>query len=402
MIDIDKLYKIALENAHLTSEYKKRFFCGEIESLLGMVGRKNILLSGLRGIGKTTAMLQLFRENKDSFYFSADSILVRSETLFSIVEELYRNGYSTIFIDEIHKYPKWVDELKNIFDSFNVTVVASGSSTAAIKKGGIVLGRRAILFDAKPMSLGEFVYLSTGNRYVATLEDALDKKKAIEWVALHHDTERYYREYLKHGGFPINIEESIKQKSIYQLVRKMIYEDALAEFSLTENKVDVAERMLGFLALSKPGEFSYTSFSQLSGYSKSTIHEVASMLKELGLIRVIEEETPKGKAKGSIKLLFSHPNLRVAFAEQIMTAPEEGALREEYFLFHAEGSGLHTSLPNKMKKTPDYLVSLKGKKVLFEIGGENKTRKQLMGQEGIILSGTSLLCLGFVQKTDQK
>jgi hypothetical protein len=47
---------------------------------------------------------ELFDELKDSFYFSADSIIARTSTIYEIVEQAYRAGYKNIFIDEIHKY----------------------------------------------------------------------------------------------------------------------------------------------------------------------------------------------------------------------------------------------------------------------------------------------------------
>ena len=400
MAEIDKLYRIAVENAAQVSSYKRRFAYEKLRELLDekAQGKKPaILISGLRGIGKTTLMLQLFNDVKGAFYFSADSIIVKTSTIYNLVEEAYRQGYSSIFIDEIHKYPRWIEELKNIYDDFNVRIIASGSSTAAIKKGSIILGRRALDFPLSLLTLREFFYLKENEDYAATMDDVMDRKAVIRWLATHPKAEKYYKEYLSVGGFPI-----AESGAIFKLIKRMIYEDALAEFSLTKNKVDVSERLLGFLSLSKPGEFSYTSFSSMSGYAKSTIYEVVEMLKELGLLRSVGEKTPKTEAKGSMKLLFSHPNLRAAFADQLMKEPEIGALREEYFLFHMANLGYPTSLPKKMKKNPDYNVKIDNSELLFEIGGASKTAKQLGGREGIVLDDEALVVLGFVQRIDQK
>jgi len=400
MAEIDKLYRIAVENAAQVSSYKRRFAYEKLRELLDekAQGKKPaILISGLRGIGKTTLMLQLFNDVKGAFYFSADSIIVKTSTIYNLVEEAYRQGYSSIFIDEIHKYPRWIEELKNIYDDFNVRIIASGSSTAAIKKGSIILGRRALDFPLSLLTLREFFYLKENEDYTATMDDVMDRKAVIRWLATHPKAEKYYKEYLSVGGFPI-----AESGAIFKLIKRMIYEDALAEFSLTKNKVDVSERLLGFLSLSKPGEFSYTSFSSMSGYAKSTIYEVVEMLKELGLLRSVGEKTPKAEAKGSMKLLFSHPNLRAAFADQLMKEPEIGALREEYFLFHMANLGYPTFLPKKMKKNPDYNVKIDNSELLFEIGSASKTAKQLGGREGTVLDDEALVVLGFVQRTDQK
>ncbi|MBU1166431.1 MAG: AAA family ATPase [Bacteroidota bacterium] len=404
MADLDRLYRFALENSNMIKDYRKRFVYDDLKQVLKREGREKdkkqiMLIYGLRGVGKTTLMLQLFTELQNTFYFSADSILVKTETLFNIVEQAYRQGYKTIFIDEIHKYLNWVDEVKNIYDSFDVRIIVSGSSIASIKKGGISLGRRASNLPVLPLTFGEFFYLKQGIRYSAIMGDVLDKKSSMHWLSEHPNVEMHYREYLLTGGFPIKIGQ---KDTIFKIIKKMIYEDALAEFSLTKNKVDINDKLLGFLSLSKPGEFSYTSFSSISGHAKSSVYEAVHMLKELELIRVLEESGPKSHAKSTIKLLFSHPNLRVAFADQLLSEAEFGALREEYFVFHMSNLSFAVFIPKKLKKTPDYEININSKKILFEIGSGLKSKKQLMGRSGVIISDEQLIVLGFVQETDQK
>jgi len=85
-------------------------------------------------LGKITLMLQyikkeLFKEGK-SFYFSADLIYFQQTTLLEFISDLHLiEGYQIIFIDEIHKYQGWNQELKNIYDAFpSLKIIFSGSS----------------------------------------------------------------------------------------------------------------------------------------------------------------------------------------------------------------------------------------------------------------------------------
>ena len=70
-------------------------------------------LVGPRGVGKTTLLLQyiknkLFKEGK-SFYFSADLVYFQQLNLLQFVSDLHqKEGYTIIFIDEIHKYQGWI------------------------------------------------------------------------------------------------------------------------------------------------------------------------------------------------------------------------------------------------------------------------------------------------------
>lgn len=80
-------------------------------------------LVGPRGVGKTTLLLQFIKNQisnpQDAFYFSADHIYFNKNSLWEFVQQLYEEeDVKLFFIDEIHKYNNWNQELKNIYDSF--------------------------------------------------------------------------------------------------------------------------------------------------------------------------------------------------------------------------------------------------------------------------------------------
>lgn len=392
---LDVLYKNAVKRAALTDSLRRRFVFSELQQSIVQSAnyrpRSALLLSGVRGVGKSTLMLQLFRELKNSFFFSADSILLKQHLLYDVVEKAHRQGYKVIFIDEIHVCPDWALQVKNVYDDFGVRLVCSGSSTAAIAKGALFLGRRGFEIPVNNLTLGEYYYLQTGNVKQVSLDEAFDLKKTFAWLAVNSDVEKYYKTYLESGGFPVSNENN----AIFSLMRKMIYQDALTEFSLTDTKVDCAERILAFLASSKPGEFSYTSFSNVSGYAKSTVFDTVGLLCELKLLRQVAETSPKSKAKKTTKLLFAHPNLRSAVASELNITPDIGALREEFFLFHMANLGFKPTLPAASVKNPDYECEVNGKKTLFEIGGDSKTKAQFTGKAGVVLNDENLKTLGF-------
>src|SRR5690348_2962725 len=79
---------------------------------------QSICILGDRGVGKTTLMCQHFLEKYQTvdraLYLSADNIHVTAHGLFKIAQHYFSYGGETLFIDEIHKYPNWSTELKNI------------------------------------------------------------------------------------------------------------------------------------------------------------------------------------------------------------------------------------------------------------------------------------------------
>ncbi len=91
-----------------------------------------ICIIGARGVGKTTLILQYIKEKLDTkkaLYVSADDRYFRENRLLDLADNFYKNAGEYLFIDEIHKYPDWSRELKNIYDSFpTLKVIFSGSS----------------------------------------------------------------------------------------------------------------------------------------------------------------------------------------------------------------------------------------------------------------------------------
>ena len=52
----------------------------------------------------------------DALYISADHTWFYNHTLLETANDWYKQGGKILFIDEVHKYPNWSVELKNIYD----------------------------------------------------------------------------------------------------------------------------------------------------------------------------------------------------------------------------------------------------------------------------------------------
>lgn len=76
-------------------------------------------IKGARGVGKTTLILQYIKKNipidQSSLYVSLDNIWFANHTLSSMVDQFVKQGGKFLFLDEVHKYANWSQELKNIY-----------------------------------------------------------------------------------------------------------------------------------------------------------------------------------------------------------------------------------------------------------------------------------------------
>ena len=167
-------------------------------------------ITGARGTGKTTMILQHIKQTfgnlpKEALYVSADNIWFSGNCLFDLANDFEKQGGKYLFIDEIHKYENWSQEIKNIYDSFSdLKVVITGSSMLQIYKGNADLSRRAVHYVLHGLSFREFLKYDQNIEFEKfTLEDILQNH--IEIAGVFNDKIRplpLFNTYLKQGYYP--------------------------------------------------------------------------------------------------------------------------------------------------------------------------------------------------------
>jgi predicted AAA+ superfamily ATPase len=121
-----------------------------------------IFLAGPRQAGKTTLAQMIASTFTNQVYFNWDLItnkklLIEKPTFF---EEINRKDASTplVIFDEIHKYRKWKNYLKGVYDQFKgeykFLILGSGRLNV-FQKGGDSLAGRYFLFNLWPFTLAE-------------------------------------------------------------------------------------------------------------------------------------------------------------------------------------------------------------------------------------------------------
>lgn len=128
-------------------------------------GRQMRFIAGPRQVGKTTLAKQFLKSKKSEiFYYDWDKRIVRSRFkedpsfFHSDILQGKKQGETWIGFDEIHKYPKWKNILKEAFDSYEdrYRFVVTGSARLDLfRKSGDPLTGRYFLFRLLPISLFE-------------------------------------------------------------------------------------------------------------------------------------------------------------------------------------------------------------------------------------------------------
>lgn len=342
---------------------------------------------GARGVGKTTLMLQFIKnnlmKNEDAFYFSADHIYFNSNTIYQFVENLYLTEGTTIFfIDEIHKYKNWNQELKNLYDGFpKIKIVFSGSSSLDIVKGTYDLSRRAKLYYLPGLSFREYLNFETNNK-IQPIEFSELVKNARHYdsiVANIPKIKGYFQKYLRQGFYPFYLEDAISYyERILQIIDKTIYEDIANFYNLKTVNLQHFKKILNFLTTIQPGECNVHNLAKNLAVDDKTIGNYLINLQETGLINLIyPSEGGNTGLRRPEKIFLNNTNLQYALEGRLGSSIEIGTLRELFFIQSTKNSGLEIF----HSKKGDYQIA----EYIFEIGGKNKTRTQIKNESSAFL-----------------
>ncbi|MFN5920564.1 MAG: ATP-binding protein, partial [Bacteroidota bacterium] len=127
-------------------------------------------VTGARGVGKTTYLLTHIKEQlkntPHALYASMDDFYFSETGLLQMADEWVKKGGTHLFLDEIHKYENWSQELKNIYDRYKkLKVVFTGSSVLHIQSGNADLSRRAVVYTMEGLSFREYLNIETGMQF---------------------------------------------------------------------------------------------------------------------------------------------------------------------------------------------------------------------------------------------
>ena len=326
-------------------------------------------LVGPRGVGKSTMLLQYIKQNlsiNDTLYISADQMYFASHSLLEVADQFNKMGGKHLFIDEIHKYPTWSQELKEIYDRYNdMQVVFTGSSILDIYKGMSDLSRRAPIYEMQGLSFREYLQLFHHiETPVFSLADILEHKESIPNVA--HPLP-LFKEYLQRGYYPFARDIDFKQE-LLQVVNQTMENDIPQYAGLSVSVARKLKRLLGVVANSVPFKPQMTTLAQVTEISRNDVSDYLYYMERAGMIMQLRTATQGIRELGKVeKVYLDNPNLMMILAER---QPEAGNVRETFFL-----NQMHVNHVVKSSAISDFEIDNK----TFEVGGKHKGQRQLLG-----------------------
>lgn len=326
-------------------------------------------LKGPRGVGKTTLLLQRAKEFLDrntTLLVNADDLYFTSHTLVDLADDFVRLGGKVLMIDEVHKYKEWSRELKLIYDYHkDLKVVFTGSSILDIEEGEADLSRRVVPYEMQGLSFREYTKMFKGiDLPLLNLDDVLSNRIVVP-EGFHPYV--YFSEYLRTGYYPFSNESQFERR-LAQVVNKTIEVDIPQYTDMTISAIRKLKRLMSIVSESVPFKPNYTSLSQVLGVSRNLLPEWFAYMEKAGLIMQLRDDTGGIRGLGKVdKVYIDNTALMYMFGQD---NTEIGNVRETFFMNQTRV--MHDVITSSVS---DFQIG----KYTFEVGGKNKTQKQIAG-----------------------
>jgi len=351
-------------------------------------------IKGAKGVGKTTLVLQYIKtklQNEKVIYFTLDDTHFFGNRLIDTVEDFIKAGYNYFFIDEVHKYSKWSEEIKNLHDTYrNIKIVFTGSSVLHLLEGSVDLSRRAMIYNLPGLSFREYVEFVTVNSFPAfSLEDVLKNHItiAIEITKKIRPYE-FFNNYLLQGYYPFFVDApNTFSFRLEAAVNQTLESDLPMTKNITPDIVIKLKKILSVIAQSAPFKPNIQKISDRVEVTRNSLVVYIRYLEDAGIIKqLFTDVTGVGSLQKPQKVYLDNPNLIYALSS---LNTQIGTVRETFVVNQLSKTNVVT-----YPKTGDFLVN---DKFLFEVGGKNKSKKQIAGIENSFILADNIE-IGFGEK----
>ena len=359
---MDELFSIYSELLKSTNTGFKRYLYSTINW-----NSRLISITGARGTGKTTLLLQHIKLSgiKDSsIYVSADNVLLARTGLFEFASSFYRLGGEHIFIDEIHKYPDWSREIKNIYDSYpGLQIVFTGSSILDLYHGSSDLSRRLISYHLHGLSFREYLLFNSNiSIRPTTLVNIINQNTNfdIDKPLMH------FKKYLVEGYYPFFKEDNFSYR-LNSAINAVLETDIPKYLELKVSTIEKLKQLMQIIADSSPFKPNISKIAELLEISRNALPNYLTYLDKAGLINRVSEHTKGIRALGKMqKIYLNNTNLMNALS---INNYNIGNARETFFI-----NQLNINHKVNLHAQADFIIN---DNYIFEVGGKNKTAKQI-------------------------
>ena len=275
---------------------KKRLLYHE---LVKYIDHKNaLLITGMRQVGKTTLMRQVYAEIKEpKLWFDFDNPLdqkifedIDYQVIYKRLADMAKKGGRlSVFIDEIQNFPEITRVIKYLIDHNGVKFYLTGSSNFYLKNlFPESLSGRKFLYELSPMGFQEYLYfkdiLSLKEAQGFILQDAYKKNS----IFTHKARISEYDDFITYGGFPEVVTTESKDTKV-MVLRNIFASFFEKDIKILSDYTDIRElRDMILLLVPRVGSMlDVTRLSSELGVDRVKIYRFIEFLQGTFFIRLL-------------------------------------------------------------------------------------------------------------------
>lgn len=277
----------------------RRLLADEIDWTHRLIGIK-----GMRGVGKTTFLLQYAKERYDKnyrecLYVNFNNLYFTTHTLVDFAGEFYANGGRTLLLDQIFKYENWSKELRICYDQFpELQIIFTGSSVMRLVEENPDLQDIVAVYNLQGFSFREFLNLESKSNFPKyTLTEILNNHVEIsKTICKTVNPLEYFSDYLHHGYYPFYLESRNYSENLLKTINMMMEVDILLIKQIDLKYLSKIRKLLNLIMQCAPCTLNISQLSDEIETSRSTIMNYLKYLRDARLLNLLyypDESFPK-------------------------------------------------------------------------------------------------------------
>ena len=315
-------------------------------------------------------ILENYEDIDKTLYASLDDLWFSTHSLIDLVDWADQHGMQRLYLDEVHKYERWKETLKNIYDSYpDMSIVYTSSSLLIMDNATVDLSRRQTAYTLHGLSFREFLAFEDILHYPAiALEDLLQNhvRHAMQ-IVQNVKVASYFETYQEYGYYPFyrEVGEDFASR-LREIVSVVIDSDLPAVENMTFETIQKVKKLVMIISERVPFE---PKMSDLWALLATNNELGLRMLYALDKAQILALLTSKAKNYKFLykpdKIFLGNPNLMHALCPVV----NKGNERETLFCCQLQ---VNNDVKHPLKG--DFLVN---DKYLFEVGGRKKSFEQI-------------------------
>lgn len=367
-----------MESFFRTHKYLVQHLAGDIPRLLMEQIRwdsRLVAIKGTRGVGKTTFLLQYAKkyfnpEEQDCLYVNLNHFYFAKSSIISFAKKFVEHGGKTLLLDQIYKYPNWVEELHECYEQLPDLKIVFTASTVMTVEEEARISKIVDIYNLRGFSYREFLNILFDKNFRAySLEEIIsDHENIVRTICSEINPMEHLWDYQHHGYYPFFLEKKNFSENLLKTINMMLEVDVLLIRQIEHSYLPKLRKLLYLLANIAPGKPNISQLSIDCDISRATVTNYLECLKSARLINMLYKEGDEFPKKP--ELVYLH-NTNLMYPLK-MAKVEDQALRETFFYNQVHHSDW---ILNKGQKNGLFNVSLNNKRYKFKIE-ESKTRRR--------------------------